>query len=111
MQVRSLGQENPLEKGMATHSSILPGESHGQRSLEDFSPHGAAKSWTWLRAHTAAETPGLEPRALVFGLLCSRLFMSDMSDWLNCRDLASELWLMKECPRSWFCARNSYPKW
>ena len=28
MQVRSLGQEHPLEEGMATHSSIfLPGES------------------------------------------------------------------------------------
>ena len=25
-QVRSLGQEDPLEKGMATHSSIMPGE-------------------------------------------------------------------------------------
>ena len=23
-QIRSLGQEDPLEKGMATHSSILP---------------------------------------------------------------------------------------
>ena len=31
--VHSLGQEDPLEKGMATHSSILPGESHGQGSL------------------------------------------------------------------------------
>ena len=30
--VRSLGWEDPLEKGMATHSSILAGESHGQRS-------------------------------------------------------------------------------
>ena len=31
--VQSLGQEDPLEKGKATHSSIfLPGESHGQRS-------------------------------------------------------------------------------
>ena len=29
--VRSLGWEDPLEKGMATHSSILAGESHGQR--------------------------------------------------------------------------------
>ena len=26
-QVQSLGQEDPLEKGMATHSSILAGES------------------------------------------------------------------------------------
>ena len=25
--VRSLGQEDPLEKGIATHSNILPGES------------------------------------------------------------------------------------
>ena len=30
---RSLGQEYPLEKRMAVCSSILPGESHGQRSL------------------------------------------------------------------------------
>ena len=31
--VQSLGREDPLEKEMATHSSILPGESHGRRSL------------------------------------------------------------------------------
>ena len=31
--VRSLGWEDPLEKGKATYSSILPGKSHGQRSL------------------------------------------------------------------------------
>ena len=31
--VQSPGQEDPLEKGMATHSSILPGEFHGQRIL------------------------------------------------------------------------------
>ena len=28
--IQSLGQEDPLEKGMATHSSILAGEPHGQ---------------------------------------------------------------------------------
>ena len=28
-----LGWEDPLEKGKATHSSILSGESQGQRSL------------------------------------------------------------------------------
>ena len=37
-QVGSLGRKDPLEKGMATHSSILPGELHGQRSLADYSP-------------------------------------------------------------------------
>ena len=31
--VRSLGQEDSLEKGMATHSVLLPGEFHGERTL------------------------------------------------------------------------------
>ena len=31
-------QEDPLEKEMATHSSILPGEFHGQRSLVSYRP-------------------------------------------------------------------------
>ena len=29
-QVQSLGQEDPLEKEMATHSIFLPGKSHGR---------------------------------------------------------------------------------
>ena len=33
MQLRFLGHEDPLEKEMATHYSILPKEFHGQRSL------------------------------------------------------------------------------
>jgi len=39
-QVQSLGQEDPLEKGMATDSSILAWRipSHGQRSLAGYSP-------------------------------------------------------------------------
>ena len=32
--------EDPLEKGMATHSSILSGKSHGQRSLSGYSLWG-----------------------------------------------------------------------
>ena len=31
--VQSLSQEDPLEQGRATHSSILAGEPQGQRSL------------------------------------------------------------------------------
>ena len=42
--VRSLGREDPLEKEMAPHSSILAGESHGQRSLVGYSP-GGHKEW------------------------------------------------------------------
>ena len=37
MWVRSLGSED-LEKDMVTHSSILAGEFHGQRSLAGYSP-------------------------------------------------------------------------
>ena len=35
--VQSLGREDPLEEGMTTHSSFLPGESHGQKSLTCYS--------------------------------------------------------------------------
>ena len=40
MKVPSLGWEDPLEKEMATHSSIVTGKSHGQRSLAGYSPWG-----------------------------------------------------------------------
>ena len=39
-QVRYLSKEDTLEKGMATYSSILAGESYGQRSLEGNSSWG-----------------------------------------------------------------------
>ena len=32
------GRADPLEDSRATHSSFLPGESHGQRSLVGYSP-------------------------------------------------------------------------
>ena len=35
--VRSLGQEDPLERGMATHSSILAWRIPGLRSLVGYS--------------------------------------------------------------------------
>ena len=36
--VQSLVQEDPLDKGMATQSSSLPGELHGLRSMAGYSP-------------------------------------------------------------------------
>ena len=39
-QFRSLGQEDPLEKEMATTPASLPGKSHGQRRLMGCSPWG-----------------------------------------------------------------------
>ena len=48
--VQSLGWEDPLEKGMANHSSILqPGELHRQRSLAGYSPWGHKESGTTER--------------------------------------------------------------
>ena len=43
-QVQPPGQEDPLEKGVATLSSILAGEFHGQRSLAGYSTWGHKES-------------------------------------------------------------------
>ena len=45
-QVRSLDQEDSLEKEMAPTPVFLPGKSRGQRSLEGFGPIGSEKSDT-----------------------------------------------------------------
>ena len=39
-QVRSLGWEDPLEKGTAIHPAFLPGKFHGLTSLADYNPWG-----------------------------------------------------------------------
>ena len=41
--VQSLGREDPLEKEMATHSSVLPRKGHGQGSLVSYSI--GSQSW------------------------------------------------------------------
>ena len=38
MWVRSLGGEDPLEEGIAITPVLMPGESHGQRSLVGYGP-------------------------------------------------------------------------
>ena len=49
--VQSVDQDDPLEKEMAT-PIFLPGESHGQRSLEGYSPWGCKESDTTERLHS-----------------------------------------------------------
>ena len=44
--VQSLGREDPLEKGMATHSSILAWRILMDRGAWRATVHGVAKSWT-----------------------------------------------------------------
>ena len=45
----SQGWKDPLEKGMAAHSSILAWRIHGQRSLVGYSPWGRKESDTTER--------------------------------------------------------------
>ena len=47
--VRSLGWEDPLEKEMEPTPVLLPGESHGRRSLGGCSPRGHKESDTTER--------------------------------------------------------------
>ena len=44
--LRSLGWEDPLEEGMATHSSILAWRIPMDRGFWQATVHGIAKSWT-----------------------------------------------------------------
>ena len=46
MWVQSLGQENPLEKEMATHSSILAWEILWTEDPGGLQSKGSQKSWT-----------------------------------------------------------------
>ena len=51
------GQEDPLERGMATHPIFLPGEFHGQRSLLGYSGWGCKElEMTEQLTHTHSHT-------------------------------------------------------
>ena len=50
--IRSLGQEDLLEKGMLPTPVFLPGKSHGQSILEGYSPWGCKESDTTERLST-----------------------------------------------------------
>ena len=49
--VQSLGWEDPLEEGMATHSSILAWRILMDRGAWWATVHGVAKSWTRATEH------------------------------------------------------------
>ena len=55
MWVQSLGQEDTLDEGIATHSSILAGKIRWTESLEAI-VHRVAKSQTLLKTHMHAHT-------------------------------------------------------
>ena len=49
MRVRSLGQEDPLEENMATHSSILTWRISTDRGAQQGTVHTVAKNRTRLK--------------------------------------------------------------
>ena len=49
MQIRSLGREDLLEEGMATHSVLLPGEFPWTEEMGQVKVHRVAKSQTQLK--------------------------------------------------------------
>ena len=50
--VRSLGWEDPLEEEWQSTPGLLPGKSHGQRSLVGYGPWGLKESDTTERLHS-----------------------------------------------------------
>ena len=71
--VRSLGREDNLEKEMATHSSILAWEFHGQWSLAGYTPWGGthARTHARARAHTHTHTTLLLREPVPVFSMCS----------------------------------------
>ena len=56
--VQFLDQEDPLEKEMATHSSTLTWETHGERSLAGYNPKGHKESEMTEQLSTAHTEKG-----------------------------------------------------
>ena len=67
-QVFSLSREDPLEQGMATHSSILAWEILGQRKLVGYSPWGCKESDT--------------TEQLTHRLIFPQIYFPGRSDWV-----------------------------
>ena len=64
MQVQSLGQEDPLEEGMATHSNILAQRIPMNRVAWQATVHGVAKSGTQLNDYQFHFHSPLVPQSL-----------------------------------------------
>ena len=56
---QSLGREDPLEEGMATHSSIFVWRIPMDRGAWWATVHGVAKCWTRLKQLSMREVLGL----------------------------------------------------
>ena len=75
--VWSLGWEDPQEKEMATHSSILVWEISWTEKTGGLQSVGVTKSWTCLNTHTHTHTHTLNKTIIelvTHGICCSSCF-------------------------------------
>ena len=70
--VQSLGQEDPLEKEMAIHSSILAWKNPMDRGAWQATLHGIAKSWTRLKLLCTQDNSNWPPVLWDLPLIWSR---------------------------------------
>ena len=83
--VRSLGQGHPLEEGMAPTPIFSPWESHGQRSLADYSLQGHRESGTTEeKVHVLSEkSESAEIETVQYGMIPLHIkFYRKGSGWL-----------------------------
>ena len=75
MLVQPLGQEDPLEEEMVTHSIFLPENFHGQKSLVGYSPRGLKESdmteHTYVHSHKHTYTQTSDEHAIMNEKHCS----------------------------------------
>ena len=78
--VRSLGEEDPLRRKWQLTPVFLPGEFHGQRSLEGYSPWGHKESdmTKWL-THTRDSQVWLKKQQTPFSLCSPNTVTEDHS--------------------------------
>ena len=90
IQVLSLGWEDPVEKGMATHSSILAWRIQGERSLVGYSPWGCKElDWATFTFHRYRHRYRDKHRSLARWVVNQRrLKLMAKSSWLG--------WLLPE---------------
>ena len=86
-----LGWEDPLEKGLATTSGFLPGESHGQRSLVVPKVTKSQTLLKWLRSSNSIII--CKKHTLLSFPLCYRHLSCSLVSWSTC--------LAPGSPQSW----------
>ena len=95
MHVRYLGREDPLERGMATHSIILAWRSLGQRSQGSCSPWGHRELDTTERLSTHAHRihPQCCKNPVPCGKATCRSVSAEFPAAINCQPLSEAFWL------------------